>query len=84
MVHTYVIGEEVRGEAFGPVTERGVIMSVSPEHQQNSTDQHSGVEVSCQAAFPQNKPGERQTHILLAIVMQRVHECLAYGMEQLV
>lgn len=59
-------------------------MSVSPEHQKNSTDQRSGVEVSCQAAFLQNKPGERQTHISLAIVMQRVHKCLAYGMEQLV
>ncbi len=59
-------------------------MSVSPEHQQNSTDQHSGVEVSCQTTFLQNKPGERQTHISLAIVMQCVHECLAYGMEQLV
>lgn len=59
-------------------------MSVSPEHQQNSTDQHSGVEVSCQTAFLQNKPGERQTDISLAIVMQCVGECLAYGMEQLV
>lgn len=84
MVHTNVIGEEVGGETFGPVTERGVIMSVSTKHQQNSTDQHSRVEVSCQTTFLQNKPGEKQTHISLAIVMQSMHERLAYGMEQLV
>lgn len=66
MAHTDVIREEVWWEALGPVTERGVIMSVSPEHQQNSTDQHDGVKISRQTTFLQNKPAEAKhtSHLL--------------------
>lgn len=64
VAHTDVIGEEVWWEALGPVTERGVIVSVSPEHQQNPTDQHSRVKISRQATFLQNKPAEANTQAI--------------------
>ena len=54
---TDVICQKVGGEALGPVTQRRVVVGVSSEDEEGSTQKHGGVQVAGIRALLQDRPG---------------------------